>query len=50
MSAMNAGEGSQKPGAIVMNDNESLLLMYGWIALAVMNLVLIAVAFIQYAD
>ncbi|CAG9185387.1 hypothetical protein LMG32289_05940 [Cupriavidus pampae] len=33
-----------------MNDNESLMLMYGWIALAVMNLILIAVAFIQYTD
>ncbi|XQU76463.1 hypothetical protein EPAKOI_004235 [Cupriavidus sp. H18C2] len=32
-----------------MNDQESLLLMYGWIVLAVLNLILIATAFIQYA-
>lgn len=32
-----------------MNDQESLLLMYGWIVLAVLNLILIAIAFIQYA-
>lgn len=31
-----------------MNDQESLLLMYGWIVLAVLNLILIATAFIQY--
>lgn len=33
-----------------MSDQESLLLMYGWIALAVLNLILIAVAFLQYAE
>lgn len=30
-----------------MNNNESLLLMYGWVALAVMNMILIAVAYQQ---
>lgn len=30
-----------------MNENESLLLMCGWVALAVMNLILIAVAYQQ---
>ncbi len=33
-----------------MSEQESLLLMYGWIALAVLNLILIAVAFLQYAE
>ena len=33
-----------------MSEQESLLLMYGWIVLAVLNLILIAVAFLQYAD
>ncbi len=33
-----------------MNEGESLLLMYGWIALAVLNLILIALAFIQYTE
>jgi len=33
-----------------MNDQESLLLMYGWIVLAILNLILITIAFIQYAD
>lgn len=33
-----------------MDENESLWLMYGWIALAVMNLALIVVAFLQYAS
>ncbi|GJG98564.1 hypothetical protein CBA19C6_28765 [Cupriavidus pauculus] len=33
-----------------MTEQESLLLMYGWIALAVLNLILIAIAFIQYAE
>ncbi|SDP26267.1 hypothetical protein SAMN04488595_106199 [Ralstonia sp. 25mfcol4.1] len=33
-----------------MSDQESLLLMYGWIVLAVLNLILIAVAFLQYAE
>lgn len=32
-----------------MSDQESLLLMYGWIVLAVLNLILIAVAYLQYA-
>jgi len=33
-----------------VSEQESLLLMYGWIVLAVLNLILIAVAFLQYAD
>lgn len=33
-----------------MSEQESLLLMYGWVVLAVMNLILIAIAFLQYAD
>lgn len=33
-----------------MSEQESLLLMYGWIVLAVLNLILIAVAFLQYAE
>lgn len=33
-----------------MTEQESLLLMYGWIVLAVLNLILIAIAFIQYAE
>lgn len=32
----------------VMDENESLRLMCGWLALAVINLVLIAVAFVQF--
>ncbi len=33
----------------VMDENESLRLMCGWLALAAINLVLIAVAFLQFA-
>ncbi len=33
-----------------MDEHENLLLMYGWIALAVLNLVLIAIAFIRFAQ
>lgn len=33
-----------------MSEHESLMLMYGWVALAVLNLILIAVAFLQYAE
>jgi CHASE3 domain sensor protein len=33
-----------------VSEQESLLLMYGWIVLAVLNLILITVAFLQYAD
>lgn len=33
-----------------MSEQESPLLMYGWVVLAVMNLILIAIAFLQYAD
>jgi len=33
-----------------VSEQESLLLMYGWIVLAVLNLILIAVAFLHYAD
>jgi hypothetical protein len=33
-----------------MSDHESLLLMYGWIVLAVLNLILIAVAFLHFAE
>ncbi|RZT39511.1 hypothetical protein [Cupriavidus agavae] len=32
-----------------LDSRESLVLMYGWIVLAVMNLILIAVAFLRYA-
>ncbi|MEN7528287.1 MULTISPECIES: hypothetical protein [unclassified Cupriavidus] len=32
-----------------LDERESLMLMYGWIVLAVMNLILIAVAFLRYA-
>lgn len=32
-----------------MNENESLTLMCGWVGLAIMNLVLIAVAYLQIA-
>lgn len=34
----------------LVSEQESLLLMYGWIVLAVLNLILITVAFLQYAD
>ena len=33
-----------------MNEHESLLLLYGWIFLALLNLILIAIAFLQYAE
>lgn len=33
-----------------MDEHKNLLLMYGWIALAVLNLVLIAIAFIRFAQ
>jgi len=35
-------------GSTAMNENESLVLMNGWIGLAALNLVLIVLTFLQF--